>query len=95
MSNSSCRNKEYDTVHHITSRIAHKVRFLQDEDERTDLVEMIRRAAEFTCIKLIGWCVMVNHFHILAFLSKPVELSDDEVVRRYGVLKGARAAVAL
>lgn len=95
MSNSSCRNKEYDTVHHITSRIAHKVRFLQDEAERTDLVEMIRRAAEFSGIRLIGWCVMVNHFHILAFLPQPVKLPDDEVVRRYGVLKGARAAVAL
>ena len=95
MSNSSCRNKEYDTVHHITSRIAHKVRFLQEEAERTDLVEMIRRAAEFTGVRLIGWCVMVNHFHILAFLPQPVELSDDEVVKRYGVLKGASAAAAL
>ena len=95
MSNSSYRNKDYETVHHITSRIAHKVRFLQEEAERTDLVSMIRRAAEFTGIRLIGWCVMVNHFHILAFLPKPVELPEDEVVRRYGVLKGATAAVAL
>lgn len=95
MSNSSYRNKEYDTVHHITSRIAHKVRFLQEEAERTDLVAMIRRAAEFTGVRLIGWCVMVNHFHILAFLPQPVELPDDEVVRRYGVLKGAGAAAAL
>ena len=95
MSNSSYRNKEHDTVHHITSRIAHRVRFLQDEAERTDLVEMIRRAAEFVGIKLIGWCVMVNHFHILAFLPQPVELPEDEVVRRYGVLKGASAAAAL
>ena len=95
MSNSSNRNKDFETVHHITSRIAHKVRFLQDEAERTDLVQMIRRAAEFTGIRLIGWCVMVNHFHVLAFLPAPVELSDDEVVRRYGVLKGASAAAAL
>ena len=95
MSNSSYRNKDFETVHHITSRIAHKVRFLQDEAERTDLVNIIRRAAEFTGIKLIGWCVMVNHFHILAFLPRSVELSDDEVVRRYGVLKGASAAAML
>ena len=95
MSNSSYRNKDYETVHHITSRIAHKVRFLQDEDVRNDLVEMIRRAAEFAGIRLIGWCVMINHFHILAFLPKPLEVPEEEVLRRYGILKGANAASAL
>lgn len=92
MSNSSNRNKAYETIHHITSRIAHKVRFLQDEDARNDLVEIIRRAAEFTAVKLLGWCVMINHFHILAFLPQPIEVPEDEVVRRYGVLKGKSAA---
>ena len=91
MSNSSYRNKESNTVHHITSRIAHKVRFLQDQ-ERNDLVAIIRRAAEFTGVKLIGWCVMINHFHILAFLPPPQEIDEQEVLRRYGVLKGDKSA---
>jgi REP element-mobilizing transposase RayT len=95
MSNSRNRNKDFDTIHHITSRIAHKVRFLQDEDQRNDLVEMIRRTAEFSGVKLLGWCVMINHFHILAFLPQPEEISEDEVVRRYGVLKGTAAANCL
>ena len=95
MSNSSNRSKEYETVHHITSRIAHKVRFLQEEAERNELIEMIRRAAEFTGIKLLGWCVMINHFHILAFLPPPVEVDEREILRRYGILKGVNGAVAL
>ena len=95
MSNSSNRSKEYETVHHITSRIAHKVRFLQEEAERNDLVEMIRRAADFTGIKLLGWCVMINHFHILAFLPTPTEVDEKEILRRYGVLKGAKGAASL
>ena len=95
MSNSSNRSKEYDTVHHITSRIAHKVRFLQEEAERNDLIEMIRRAAVFTGVKLLGWCIMINHFHILAFLPTPVEVDEKEILRRYGVLKGAKGAAAL
>ena len=95
MSNSSNRIKDFKTVHHLTSRIAHKVRFLQDEDVRNDLIEIIRRAAEFTGVKLIGWCVMINHFHILAFLPEPVEISDEEVIRRYGVLKGKLSASEL
>ena len=93
MSNSSTRTKEYETVHHIVSRIAHRVRFLQEKSERNDLVEMIRRAADFTGIKLLGWCVMNNHFHILAFLPTPPDaLPVDETIWRYGVLKGAVAA---
>jgi len=95
MSNSSNRSKEYETVHHITSRIAHKVRFLQEEAERNDLIEMIRRAAEFVGIKLLGWCIMINHFHILAFLPSPIEVDEKEVLRRHGVLKGAKGAAAL
>ena len=94
MSNSSNRSKEYDTVHHITSRIAHKVRFLQEEAERDDLIEMIRRAADFTGIKLLGWCIMINHFHILAYLPMPVAVDEKEILRRYGVLKGRKCAVA-
>ena len=95
MSNSSNRSKEYETVHHITSRIAHKVRFLQEEAERNDLIEMIRRAADFVGIKLLGWCIMINHFHILAFLPQPVAVDEKEILRRYGSLKGAKGAAAL
>jgi len=94
MSNSSNRTKEYETVHHITSRIAHKVRFLQEEAERNDLMEMIRRAAAFVGVKLLGWCIMINHFHILAFLPPPIEVDEKEILRRYGVLKGAKSAAA-
>lgn len=95
MSNSRNRSKEHETVHHITSRIAHKVRFLQEEDERNDLIEMIRRAADFAGIKLLGWCIMINHFHILAFLPSPVEVGEKEILRRYGALKGVKGAAAL
>ena len=95
MSNSSNRLKEYETVHHITSRIAHKVRFLQEAAERNDLIEMIRRAAGFTGVKLLGWCIMINHFHVLAFLPTPVDVDEKEILRRYGVLKGAKGAAAL
>lgn len=90
MSASSNRVREYETVHHLMSRIAHGVFFLGD-DERNDLLEMIRRVADFSGIQLLGWCVMSNHFHVLADLPKPLELSEGEILRRYGVLKGEQA----
>ena len=90
MANSNKRNKECETIHHLVSRIAHRVYFLK-ETERMDLLEIIRRASEFTGIRLLGWCVMGNHFHILVYLPAPMIVDEGEVLSRYGILKGAKA----
>lgn len=87
MSASNNRNKEHDTVHHLMSRIAHRVRFLA-EDERNDFIEYVRRVTEFSGLKIIGWCIMMNHFHLFVYLPKPIEVEEMEILRRYGVLKG-------
>lgn len=91
MSASNNRVKAYGTVHHLMSRVAHKVFILGDED-RNELIDIIRRTADFVGIQLLGWCLMTNHFHLLAYLPEPAELDEEEVLRRYGVLKGAKAA---
>lgn len=91
---SNFRIRETATVHHILNRIAHRVFFLRDE-ERNDFIEMMRRVAEFSGVKLLGWCVMTNHFHILAFLPEREEVDAAEVVRRVALLKGERMAIAL
>ena len=70
------------------SRIAHRVFFMTDE-VRNDFMEMIRRAADFCGIKLVAWCIMANHFHILAYLPEPEDINEAEILRRFGVLKGA------
>ncbi len=94
MANSNNRIKEPETVHHLVSRIAHRVYFLKGE-ERDGFIDMMLRTAEFCGIELIGWCIMTNHFHILAYLPKPQELDEDEILRRYRALKGQSAASAL
>ena len=91
MANSNGRVKDYGTVHHLVSRIAHRVYFLKEE-ERSDFLEMVRRSAEFTGVQLLGWCIMGNHFHLLVYLPEPETLDECEVLRRYGVLKGVQAA---
>ena len=78
MANSNARNKEHETVHHLVSRIAHRVYFLK-ESERMDFLEIVRRAAEFTGVRLLGWCVLGNHFHILVFLPSPEMLDEQEI----------------
>ena len=88
MSASNDRIRDYNTVHHLVSRIAHRVRFLKDE-ERNDFIEMMRRTADFSGIQLLGWCIMINHFHILAYLPFPPDsIPEEEVIRRVAILKG-------
>lgn len=87
MSSSNNRIVEPMTYHHLMSRIAHRVYFMT-EDVRNDFIEMIRRAADFCGIKLVSWCIMTNHFHLLVYLPPREQLSEDEILRRYGVLKG-------
>ena len=94
MSNSNGRNKACETVHHLVSRIAHRVYFLK-ESERMDFLDIVLRAAEFAGVRLIGWCVMSNHFHLLVYLPTAVVVDAAEVLRRYGILKGAAAATGM
>lgn len=81
------RNKEFNTVHHLTSRIAHRVFFLKKE-ERNDFVSLMTRVSAFSGVELIGWCIMNNHFHIYAYLPEPPQMTDEEVLARFKALKG-------
>ena len=87
MSNSNYRITDYETVHHLTSRIAHRVFFLK-EDERNDFQELMLRIAHFCGLRLLGWCIMENHFHILVYLPAPETLPQEEVISRYRSLSG-------
>ena len=88
MATSNRRIKDYNTIHHLTSRIAHKVFFLEEE-ERNDFLEMVKRVAMFSGTPLVGWCVMMNHFHLDVYLPEPPEeIGEEEVLRRYAALKG-------
>ena len=91
MAASNRRIKEYNTIHHLTSRIAHKVFFLE-EDERNDFLGMVKRVAMFSGTPLIGWCIMMNHFHLDVYLPEPPEeIGEEEVLSRYAALKGLAA----
>ena len=81
------RNNKYNTVHHLTSRIAHRAYFLK-EDERNDFIRLTLRVSAFSGVELLGWCVLDNHFHIYVYLPVPPLLTDDEVLSRFRLLRG-------
>jgi len=68
MAASNHRTKDYNAVRHLTSRIAHKVFFLNDE-ARNDFLSFVFRMTEFMGLHLLGWCVMTNHFYIILCVS--------------------------
>lgn len=86
------RHQDPDNVYHLYNRIAHSVRFLNDE-EKDDLMDRVRRIAEFCGIKLLSWCLMTNHFHLLVYLPYPQDLSRAEIERRLGLLRPEERAV--
>ena len=81
-----------DRCYHLISRVAHRAFYL-DEDERTRFVERMRRVAYFSCVEILAYCVMSNHFHVLVYVPAPRELCGDEVLARVQALYvGARLA---
>ncbi len=80
-----CRINLPNRCYHLISRVAHRAYFL-DEDERTRLVDFVRRVAEFSGVKLLAYSVMSNHFHVFVYIGRPEPLSDAEIVRRISAL---------
>ena len=80
-----CRINLPNRCYHLISRVAHRAYFL-DEDERTRLVDFVRRVAEFSGVKLLAYSVMSNHFHVFVYIGRPESLSDTEIVRRISAL---------
>ena len=88
--------RDGDAHYHLMSRTNDR-RFLFSRGRvKGEIVSLLRKAAEFSGVRLEGWCVMDNHFHVVCEVTKPEEpVPEGEVVRRIGVLKGERYAALL
>ncbi|MCC5807762.1 MAG: transposase, partial [Opitutales bacterium] len=79
-------------VYHVTSRIIQKRRLLADA-QREVWVAALHRAAEFSGVEVITYCVLETHFHILVRIDPAVRMCDDAtLVRRYRALYGETRA---
>jgi putative transposase len=67
------------------SRICGGERLL-GEREKEVLVGMLERVADFCGVRVLTFCVMSNHFHVLVFVPPSRALDDAELMRRYRVL---------
>ena len=83
-------------LYHLMSR-TNAQRFLFNRREiKDELVSSLKRAAAFCGIDLNAYTMMDNHFHIVCKVTRTGEpVTEEEVIRRYAILKGAKAAERL
>jgi REP element-mobilizing transposase RayT len=87
---------EGTAYYHLISRCSNKQFLFRKAVVKDRLMELAKRAAEFSGVKLLALTVMDNHFHILCSVTQSSEtVSQEEIIRRVGILKGDAAAQEL
>jgi len=87
---------EGEAFYHVVSRIANKAFLLNNDEKKGVFVNMLHRAADFSGVDVITYVVMDNHFHLCVRVPKREgEVSENEILRRVGVLYGEDRRAAL
>ena len=87
---------EGTAYYHLVSRASNRQFLFRKSAAKDRLAELARKAAEFSGIKIVAFAAMDNHYHILCKVTRTGEpVPQEEIIRRVGVLKGAKAAEAL
>ncbi|WP_018970806.1 transposase, partial [Rubritalea marina] len=70
-------------IYHCVSRVVDR-QFLFGDREKSKFVEFMRLYEEFCGVRILSFCVMSNHFHILVEVPPPPTeaLSDAELMHR-------------
>lgn len=76
-------------VYHVMSRTVNGEKFFGDK-EKAVMRKMLFNVAAFCGVKVITYCIMDNHFHVLVEVpdASEISLSDEEILERYKLLHG-------
>jgi putative transposase len=74
-------------LYHTVSRIVHQ-KFLMGDMEKEQFVKLMRQYEAFCGVRVLSFCVMSNHFHILVEVPPSMEgsLSDEALLERLKLL---------
>ena len=81
--------------YHVIDRIAHREFLLRDERIKKRLLDLMRRAAEFSGVDVCTYVLMDNHLHLCVHVPEAGEIDERTVVERVGTLYGESRAAAL
>jgi putative transposase len=82
-------SEDRPSVYHLTSRVVDR-RFVFGDEERGKFRMFMRMMENFSGCRVLSYCVMSNHFHILLEVPPMPKggLGDAELLKRLGVLYG-------
>jgi REP element-mobilizing transposase RayT len=63
------------------SRIIER-RWIFDKKAKEEFRSILKKYAEFCGIKILTYCIMSNHFHVLLYVPKRREITDQELILR-------------
>ena len=81
--------------YHVVSRVANKAFLFGDVKRKGRILDFLRRSAEFSGVDVVTYALMDNHIHLCVRVPERRDAGAGEVVRRVGVLYGARRREAL
>jgi len=67
--------------YHVTSRVVDR-RIVFDDDAKEFFRRTLRRLEAFMGLRVLTYCAMGNHFHVLVEVPRRREISDDELLER-------------
>jgi len=79
--------EDQPTVYHVISRTALEGLPLEDV-EKDFLVDRIKHFSNVYFVEIMGYCIMGNHFHLLAKMNPGNFYSDKEVIERFKIFYG-------
>ena len=85
--------KDGDAHYHVMSRTNGMAFLLKDPALKREIVDLLKRSAAFSGVKLKAYCIMDDHFHFVCKVAKPDEPVDEkEILKRIAFLKGEKFA---
>ena len=92
----SARVKADGVAHyHVVTRVANRAFLFGDAKRKGRILDFLRRSAEFSGVEVVTYALMDNHVHLCVRVPERRDAGSGEVVRRVGVLYGARRREAL
>ena len=69
--------------HHVMTRTAQQVYWLEDPEVKKILLELVDFYSQVYYVKVLGFVCMSNHYHLCLEISRP-ELDKEDIRRRHG-----------
>jgi putative transposase len=85
---------EGSSCYHVMTRVIER-RYLLDDEEKERLLRILRKLEAFCGVRVVTFCVMSNHLHLLLEVLAGETVVDPEVLRRVEGLYGREYAAGL